>query len=605
MMPQKRFDKAHHRRLFWQLYLPYLVITIVALVILSWYSSRLLCSFYYEESAEDLRSRTLLARREIAVALNEQNYDEVNRLCKALGRTADMRLTVIMPDGRVAGDSDQEPQRMENHSDRPEFRQAMNGPLGKNMMYIAVPLKEQDKTIAVIRGSLPVTAIDKVLSDIYVKIIWGVIGAAACAAGLTLVVSRKITRPIEEMKEAAKRFAAGQLDHRVPVPDSEELAELAVSLNETAERLKQTIETITNQKNQLEAILSSMAEGVIAVDSDEKVVSINKKAAELLDTEAVSAVGHNIEQVISNADIQRFMRYTLRSMTTTEDDIILSAGRPVTLRARGTYLTDHKGHKSGAVIVLSDTTKIHRLENIRRDFVANVSHELRTPITSIKGFVETLLDGAINEPQEAQRFLKIIAGHTDRLMAIIEDLLSLSRIEADSAGSTSSLQASSPQADGQTRNVAMEHLKVRPMLDSAIELSGPKASDKKIKIEIDCDEEIEMLINPTLLEQAVFNLIDNAIKYSPSESEVRIIARKSDTEVTISVKDFGCGIEKPHLERIFERFYVVDKARTRKLGGTGLGLSIVKHIAQLHGGSVTVESTPGRGSTFTIHLPTK
>jgi two-component system phosphate regulon sensor histidine kinase PhoR len=585
------------KRLLWQLYLPYLIITILALVLLSWYASYSFRRFYYDDVAQNLKSRTELAERDILTALDEKKFDEVDQMCKTFGQTAGVRFTVIMPDGRVAGDSDQEPSRMENHSDRPEFRQAMNGQtgksvrfsdtLGKNMMYIAVPLKEEEQTIAVVRGSLSVTAVDKALNDIYAKIVWGMVGAAVCAAAVTLVVSRKITRPIEQMKDAAKRFAAGQLDHRVPVPDSEELAELAGALNETADRLKRTIETITNQKNQLEAILSSMAEGVIAVDSDGRVVSINKKAAQLLEIDGVSATGHSIEEAIRNVDIQRFMRYTLMSSAPTEEDITLSAEQPVSLRARGTYLTDHQGNKSGAVIVLSDMTRMQRLENIRRDFVANVSHELRTPITSIKGFVETLLDGAINEPEQARRFLNIIAGHTDRLMAIIEDLLSLSRLEED----------------GQKRMIAREHLKIRPVLDSAVELSGPKAGDKKIKIDIDCDDDLEALINPTLLEQAVLNLVDNAIKYSPAENTIQIAARKDDKEVTIAVKDSGCGIEKSHLSRIFERFYVVDKARTRKLGGTGLGLAIVKHIVNLHGGSVTVESTPAQGSTFTIHLP--
>ncbi len=593
------------RRLLWQLYLPYLIITILALVLLSWYASYSFRWFYYDEVARDLKSRTQLAGRQILPVVSQKSFDEVDHLCKLLGQTAGIRLTMILPDGQIVGDSDQQPDKMENHADRPEFRQAMNGQtgrsvrfsdtLGKNMMYIAVPLKEQEQTIVVIRGSLSVTAVDKALNDIYAKIIWGVIGVALCAAGVTLVVSRKITKPIEQMKDAAKRFAMGQLDHKVPVPDSEELAELAGALNETADRLKRTIETITNQKNQLEAILSSMAEGVIAVDSDGRVVSINKKAAQLLEIDGDSATGQSIEETIRNVDIQRFMRYTLNSSTPTEEDITLSAEQSISLRARGTYLTDHQGNKSGAVIVLSDMTKMQRLENIRRDFVANVSHELRTPITSIKGFVETLLDGAINEPEQAERFLNIIAGHTDRLMAIIEDLLSLSRLEED----------------GQKRMIAREHLKIRPVLDSAIELSGPKAGDKKIKIDIDCDGDLEALINPTLLEQAVLNLVDNAIKYSSAESMIQISAGKADStsspqadkEVTIAVKDSGCGIEKSHLSRIFERFYVVDKARTRKLGGTGLGLAIVKHITNLHGGSVSVESSPGQGSTFTIHLP--
>jgi two-component system phosphate regulon sensor histidine kinase PhoR len=597
------------KRLLWQLYLPYLIITILALVLLSWYASHSFRWFYYDEIARDLESRTQLAGQQIFPALSQKSFDEVDHLCKLLGQTAGIRLTMILPDGQVVGDSDQQPAKMENHADRPEFRQAMNGQTGrsvrfsdtlsKNMMYIAVPLKEQDpsspryegqgQTIAVVRGSLSVTAVDKAMKDIYAKIIWGMVGAAVCAAAVTLVVSRKITRPIEQMKDAAKRFAAGQLDHRVPVPESEELAELAGALNETADRLKRTIETITNQKNQLEAILSSMAEGVIAVDSDGRVVSINKKASQLLEIDGVSATGHTIEETIRNVDLQRLTRYTLMSSAPTEEDITLSAEPPVSLRARGTYLTDHQGNKSGAVVVLSDMTRMQRLENIRRDFVANVSHELRTPITSIKGFVETLLEGAINEPEQAQRFLKIIAGHTDRLMAIIEDLLSLSRLEED----------------GQKRMIAREHLKIRPVLDSAVELSGPKASDKKIKIDIDCDDDLEALINPTLLEQAVLNLVDNAIKYSSAESTIQISARAAENEVIIAVKDSGCGIEKSHLSRIFERFYVVDKARTRKLGGTGLGLAIVKHIVNLHGGSVSVESTPAQGSTFTIHLPLK
>jgi two-component system phosphate regulon sensor histidine kinase PhoR len=597
------------KRLLWQLYLPYLIITILALVLLSWYASYSFRWFYYDEVARDLKSRTQLAGRQIFPAVMQKSFEEVDQLCKLLGQTAGIRLTMILPDGQVVGDSDQQPANMENHADRPEFRQAMNNQtgrsvrfsdtLGKNMMYIAVPLKEQDpssslrdyegqgQTIAVVRGSLSVTAVDKALNDIYAKIIWGMLGAAVCAAAVTLVVSRKITWPIEQMKDAAKRFAAGQLDHRVPVPDSEELAELAGALNETADRLKRTIETITNQKNQLEAILSSMAEGVIAVDSDGRVVNINKKAAQLLEIDGVSATGHSIEETIRNVDLQRFMRYTLMSSAPTEEDITLSSEQSISLRARGTYLTDHQGNKSGAVIVLSDMTRMQRLENIRRDFVANVSHELRTPITSIKGFVETLLEGAINEPEQAQRFLNIIAGHTDRLMAIIEDLLSLSRLEED----------------GQKRMIAREHLKVRGVLESAVELYGPKAGDKKIKIEIDCDDDLEALINPTLLEQAVLNLVDNAIKYSPAESTIQISAHGAEEEVIIAVKDTGCGIEKSHLSRIFERFYVVDKARSRKLGGTGLGLAIVKHITNLHGGRVSVDSTPAQGSTFTIHLP--
>ena len=233
-------------------------------------------------------------------------------------------------------------------------------------------------------------------------------------------------------------------------------------------------------------------------------------------------------------------------------------------------------------------TQMHRLEDVRRDFVANVSHELKTPITSIKGFVETLLEGAINEPKQAQHFLKIIAKHSDRLNAIIEDLLNLSRLEEDS----------------EKRKISFEKLPLKPVLSAAIELSKTKAEEKQATIGLDCDKDIKAKINAALLEQAIVNLLDNAVKYSKPGGKVQIRTYLKNEKIAISVQDNGCGIEKKHLERIFERFYVVDKGRSRKLGGTGLGLAIVKHIAQVHSGYITVESKVGSGSTFTIHLPT-
>jgi two-component system phosphate regulon sensor histidine kinase PhoR len=270
-----------------------------------------------------------------------------------------------------------------------------------------------------------------------------------------------------------------------------------------------------------------------------------------------------------------------------ETDIVLSGPPERIIRLDGAALTDSNGKRTGAVIVLSDMTRIRHLENLRRDFVANVSHELRTPITSIKGFIETLQDGAITEPREAERFLRIIARHSDRLNAIVEDLLTLSSLEESS----------------EQRKITFEKKPVKPVLLSVIELSSVKAKEKNIQIELDCDNNIQAKMNAPLLEQAVLNLVDNSIKYSEPKGRIQILVNKKDSMVTISVRDNGCGIAKKYQDRIFERFYVVDKSRSRKLGGTGLGLAIVKHIAVVHGGKVTVESTFGRGSTFTIYLP--
>jgi two-component system phosphate regulon sensor histidine kinase PhoR len=245
------------------------------------------------------------------------------------------------------------------------------------------------------------------------------------------------------------------------------------------------------------------------------------------------------------------------------------------------------GEGIGAVVVLNEVTELRRLEQVRRDFVSNVSHELKTPVTSIKGFVETLLDGAMNDPQEARRFLEIVARQSERLNAIIEDLLMLSRLE-------------------QTDEAADEILETAPLvgpLREAVDLCSPAANARGITIELTCEPEIEARINPNLIQQGVVNLIDNALKYSEDRTRVSVEAIESDDEILIFVRDQGCGIAADHLPRLFERFYRVDRARSRDLGGTGLGLSIVRHIVQCHHGRVTVESTPGIGSSFCIHLP--
>jgi two-component system phosphate regulon sensor histidine kinase PhoR len=261
------------------------------------------------------------------------------------------------------------------------------------------------------------------------------------------------------------------------------------------------------------------------------------------------------------------------------------SGRSFTLHGAG--LTDARGRRTGAVIVLNDMTRIRRLEAIRRDFVANVSHELKTPVTSIQGFVEALVEGGVKEPPQVERYLSIIAKHASRLNSIIDDLLTLSRLEEA----------------GERRALRFDVGPLKPVLEEAIALSGVKADEKRIAIDLACDDDLEARINPPLLEQAVINLIDNAVKYSPEGSRIRVEAHQDQTQASIAVADEGCGIPPEHLPRIFERFYVVDKSRSRKLGGTGLGLAIVKHIAQAHGGRVAVTSTPGKGSTFTIHLP--
>jgi len=377
-------------------------------------------------------------------------------------------------------------------------------------------------------------------------------------------------------------------------PGSLETQALAESLNAMARQLQQRIRTITDQQKEAEAILAAMVEGVIAVDSQGRVVTVNRAAVGFLDIDPAQVQGRSVQEVIRDVGLQQFVTDVLQGRQPQEIrmDLLSGAGRSFQVhgaRLGGGPAGSPRGEPQGAVIVLHDITRIRRLEDLRKDFVANVSHELKTPITSIKGFVEALLDGHAIDPDEAQRYLGIVAKHTDRLNAIIDDLLTLSRLEDDQ----------------QRRRITFENTLVRPILEAAMELPQIKAKAKAIAIELECDASVHAKVNGPLLEQAVANLIDNAVKYSEPTSQVLVQATQEGRSISIAVQDHGIGIPKEHLERVFERFYVVDKGRSRNLGGTGLGLAIVKHIVQVHGGSVDVRSELGKGSTFTIHLPLK
>jgi two-component system phosphate regulon sensor histidine kinase PhoR len=588
----------NRKKIIWHIYPAFLVIGIAVLLAVTWYAGYSIRLFYYNQAANDLEVRARLVEYQIEPMIKSGNFSEIDNTCKSLGKKSTTRITIILPDGQVIGDSGENLAVMKNHSDRPEFRDAINeglgkavrfsGSIGKNMMYLAVPIKQDDKILAVIRASISITVIDQELTNIYRRVLWAGVIITFFTAVVSLFISKKISRPIEQMKEIANHFALGDFSHSLSIPSATELAELAIALNGMAQQLGSRINTITENKNQMQAILSSMIEGVMAVDADGRIISLNRAGADFLDVEQLKAVGRNIEEIVRNPELQQFVQNTLqgKDLSVMADVFIMNNGERF-LQLHGTSLTDRKGQRNGAVIVLHDITRIHRLEEVRRDFVANVSHELKTPITSIKGFVETLREGALENPQEAMRFLEIIARHADRLNAIVDDLLSLSRLEEDN----------------EKRRLFFENTYLRPVLSSSVELLKIKAEKKKITIDLICDEHISAKINSALIEQAVFNLIDNAIKYSSDNSNIKISVQKQGNEILISVSDQGCGIERPHLSRIFERFYVVDKSRSRKVGGTGLGLSIVKHISQVHGGSITVESKINEGSIFTIHLP--
>jgi two-component system, OmpR family, phosphate regulon sensor histidine kinase PhoR len=592
-------------RLFWRIYATYLVVVVLCTAAVGFYAVRSVRDFYFDHTERELQARAALVREQAVPAITADTPQQLESLVQRLGQASGTRITLIAADrpgvarGKVLADSDSSPTEMENHAMRPEFLTALLGRPGRairysetlrqDMMYVAVPVTEEGRLTTIVRTAVPLTRVNDALASLYGSIAVSAIVVAVLAAIIGLYVSQRISGQMREIKVGAERLAAGDFTYKLSVPRVEEFASVAESINQMAEELDDKLRRLTHERNEREAVLASMVEGVLAVDIDERVIAVNAAAARLLDTDSASAEGKTIQEVVRNTELQHVVAQTLDGHRPVEADIVMRVGAEErNLQANGTLLHgDDDGDDVGAVVVLNDVTRLKRLEAVRRDFVANVSHELKTPVTSIKGFAETLEDGALDDPAAAHRFVRIISGQADRLNSIIEDLLALSTLEQS----------------GDSPLLQLEEADLCDVVAVALEVCGPKAEAKSIELREVCPERLLARVSPPLLEQAVVNLIDNAVKYSTKGSTVVVTLEEPGDEVVVSVTDEGQGIAREHLPRLFERFYRVDKARSRDLGGTGLGLAIVKHVAQIHGGRVSVDSVLGRGSAFRIHLP--
>lgn len=593
-------------RLFWQIFPACVGITIASVLVVGWLATTTGQAFYIDRLKGEIRERALLIEPTITT-LSRGEDQPLQDFVRQTGRRAATRITVIDGNGRVLADSNEDHALMDNHSKRPEVEPALAGEtgfslrhsrtLGESMLYAAIPIKlGADRHQGALRLAIAITPVETMLGDLHRQMLGIGVAVTVLAALLSLYSARRISRPLEEMKRGAEQLTKGRIDQLVRIDSahmSVEMAGLAASINKMAEQINRRIRIIIQQRNELEAVFSSMADSVVAIDADKKVIRMNQAATGLFVLPSEVVKGKPVEGVIRNAYLLEMIECTLRHNLPQEQKVTLFNGAdPIILEVHAVPLRDEDNSSMGVLLVMNDLTKLNRLETVRQDFVANVSHELKTPITAIKGYVETLLDGALDDQDTARRFLGIVVRQANRLDAIVDDLLTLSRIE-------------DRENKEEIRLVAGE---VGPVLESAMQTCAVHADEKDIILQVEYDEPLRAPINQPLLEQAVINLLNNAIAYSPQGSLVTLRGQGGTTmqgerQVHLSVIDNGPGIAREHLPRLFERFYRCDRARSREQGGTGLGLAIVKHIAHIHHGAVEVESTPGKGSTFTITLP--
>jgi len=524
--------------------------------------------------------------------------EAIDPIADRLGEQCGARVTVVRDDGVVAGDSSiplSSVPLMENHGDRPEILEAIASGIGNSirysntletdMAYVAVPFRTEQAR-GVVRVALPLQQFRWIESHIW-KIVLAALGIGLL---LSVVLSwgteRLVSRPIERMTEVARRQAAGDLEVTASAPAHVELSSLAAALNEMAAQSKERLSRIREENAQLEAVLSGMAEGVMVTSAEGRILMVNPAFKRMMDVDAWCLNKRPIE-VVRNHDLQSVVDAAIDSAPSLHEDTVFDLTLEWNQRIFQVHLTPVRIGEQlhGVVAVFHDMTELRRLEQVRKDFVANVSHELRTPLTSIKGFVETLLDGAMEDTAALRRFMTSIQHHADRLQALVEDLLQLSSIESGRY----EVEFTSCRLDRITERVA--------------EIFAKQIDGKQLALSLRFETDRPARGDPELMERALSNLVDNAVKYTEHGGSITIGTEERGDEIVLAVADTGPGIPSEALPRIFERFFRVDWARSRALGGTGLGLAIVRHTMELLNGRTWVESRLGEGATFYLSLP--
>src|SRR5271157_586461 len=509
------------------------------------------------------------------------------------GERAQAQVTLIDPSGVVRGDSQRDHETMENPADQPEIQEAVRSGTGSSIRhsatldldvcYWAQRVNYAGEQNWVLRLAVPLGDLDAAIGQVRLGILQASLVMALLALFLAYLFARSFTRRIAQLRAASEGLVDARVGATLPVGE-DELGALGRALRKTSSQLQELMMNLKVESERREAILASMVEGVLAVDADLRVTFSNQAFVEAVGALAPIRDRVRLIEVVRDPALTELLKEVLSGGQTLKQRLQLTAAEGRVFEIQAAPLASPAG--PGAIAILHDITDLERLERVRKDFVANVSHELRTPLTAIRGYAETLLEGALDDKEHNREFLEIIKNHSVRLNSIASDLLALSELESGKA------------------SIEQARVAVRPALEAALRAVEDEARSRRVKLISGQMEDVEVLGDRVRMEQAFVNLLTNAVKFNRPEGEVRVeVLRTRDDEVSISIADNGIGIPSADLPRLFERFYRVDKARSREMGGTGLGLSIVKHIVDRMRGRITVESQLGKGSVFTVLLP--
>ena len=584
-------------RLFWKLFASFAVLNLVAtitfvVIVSGWQKEQVI-----EQIKQRLHDSAVLVRSDVADLLPGGVNEQLQEHTRSLGRQIETRITLVASDGTVIADSNRATIRqvlqMENHKDRVELVQAathgygtsqrVSPTLGERMVYVALRVDSAEPSVGMVRTALPMTAVLAEVAAIQ-RLIW-LVALIVCIAVaiLSWFLAVRVVRPVHTLTAAAEHIAAGEYRQNVFLQNYDELGLLAKSFNRMTKQLNVRETQLRESSRRLLTVLEGMVEGVIALDDRERIVLANPAAGQLLGFDPAAAIDRPLLEVARNRPVHEALAFA-KGVSSQYMEVELDADQNRVIGVNATLLSSEPSTR--CILVLHDLTELRRLESLRQEFVANVSHELKTPLSSIKAYAETLLNGAINDGENNRRFVAEIDEQAERLYELILDLLSIARIESGQ----------------QTFDISAVSLV--DAIDACISGNKAAAAAKEISLATE-GPPVDRLVNADDegLRQILNNLVDNAIKYTPHSGSVTVTCHVDGSAAVIEVRDTGPGIAAEFLPRVFERFYRVDKARSRELGGTGLGLSIVKHLAQAFAGNVDVVSEIGVGTTFTVRLP--